>query len=79
MTYLQIINDGHIESGDIKYIGFSTKRGVAGKIGEFGSGNKFSTAWYFRNNCIPTIFSGTKQIKLDTKIELLRSYLICII
>lgn len=72
MTYLKIVNDGLIEVEDLTLIGSSTKRGVAGKIGEFGSGNKFSLAWYFRNDCIPTVFRGTKQMNIDTKVVLHR-------
>jgi hypothetical protein len=72
MTYLKIINDGLIEIEDLTLIGSSTKRGQEGKIGEFGSGNKFSLAWYFRNNCIPTVFRGIDQMKIDTKVVLHR-------
>lgn len=72
MTYLKIVNDGLIEIEDLTLIGSSTKRGVAGKIGEFGSGNKFSLAWYFRNNCVPIVFRGTEQLKIDTKVVLHR-------
>ena len=72
MTYLRIINDGLIEIEDLTLIGSSTKRGVEGKIGEFGSGNKFSLAWYFRNDCIPIVFRGTEQMKIETKVVLHR-------
>lgn len=72
MVYLKVTNDGLIETEDLTLIGSSTKRGVEGKIGEFGSGNKFSLAWYFRNNCVPKVFRGTEEMKLDTKVVLHR-------
>jgi len=68
MNYIKISNNGLIEKEDLTLIGSSTKRGVEGKIGEFGSGNKFSIAWYLRNNCLPTIFRGTKELLVDNEV-----------
>ena len=71
-TFLKITNKGLIEAEDLTLVGSSTKRGVEGKIGEFGSGNKFSLAWYFRNDAIPTIMRGTEKLDVDVKVVLHR-------
>jgi hypothetical protein len=71
-TYLKITNKGLIEAEDLTLVGSSTKRGVEGKIGEFGSGNKFSMAWYFRHGCVPVIMRGTEKLDVDVKVVLHR-------
>lgn len=72
MKYLQITNNGLIEAEDLTLVGSSTKRGVQGKIGEFGSGNKFSLAWYERNGVTPKIFRGKDPLVVSHRIVLHR-------
>ena len=72
MNYLKIVNNGLIEVEDLTLVGSSTKRGIEGKIGEFGSGNKFSLAWYERNGCTPKIFRGQEDLDVSHSIVLHR-------
>lgn len=52
---------------DLHYIGNSPKRGDKSKIGMFGSGWKYALAWLIRNDCKPKIYSGLKEITIDTE------------
>tara|TARA_R110002153_G_scaffold272158_1_gene440545 strand:- start:2204 stop:3379 length:1176 start_codon:yes stop_codon:yes gene_type:complete len=72
MNYLRIVNNGLIEKEDLTLVGSSTKRGSKDKIGEFGSGNKFSLAWFERNNCTPKIFRGKDPLIIGHDIILHR-------
>lgn len=72
MKYLKIVNNGLIEAEDLTLVGSSTKRGVNGKIGEFGSGNKFSLAWYERNGVTPTVFRGIHPLAISHRVVLHR-------
>lgn len=73
MNYLKIVNNGLIEREDLTLIGSSTKRGDDSKIGEFGSGLKYSPSWLIRNNCMPKIFRGTEEIVMGTEVVLHRN------
>lgn len=66
MKYLKIKNDGLIEDGALTLIGASSKRGEE-KIGQFGSGNKYAIAYLLRNNIEFKVFSGTNEIKVETR------------
>lgn len=71
-NYMCIKNDGLIYPEDIKLIGSSTKRGVAGKIGQFGSGWKYALAWLLRNQLTIKIFSGLEEIEVDFTVKMHR-------
>lgn len=62
-----IKNRGKIVPQDIILLGSSTKRGDGTKIGQFGSGSKFSLSWLLRNDCKPLIFSGKNPITIETR------------
>lgn len=72
MNYLVIKNQGLIEPEDLYLIGSSTKREDESKIGMFGSGWKFALAWLMRNDCLPKIISGDREIDIDFKMVLHR-------
>lgn len=78
-TYLKVSNQGLIVPEDLKLIGSSTKRGVAGKIGMFGSGWKYALAWLIRNDCAPIIYSGDKEIKIDFEVKMHRDQVVKVI
>jgi hypothetical protein len=67
MKYLAITSKGEIEPEALSLMGASTKRGDSSKIGMFGSGNKFAIAYLMRSDLTPIVFSGTREIKLDTE------------
>ena len=48
-------------------MGASSKRGDNTKIGQYGSGNKYSLAYLLRNNYEVTIMAGNFQVFLTTK------------
>jgi len=73
MNYLKISNSGLICPEDLMLIGSSTKREQSNKIGMFGSGWKYALAWMLRNDCKPTIFSGTNQINVDFNVKMHRT------
>lgn len=67
MRKIIITNKGLLSLEDLAYIGNSSKRGDNTKIGQFGSGWKYALAWLLRNDCCPKIYSGTKEISLNTE------------
>lgn len=66
MDYIIIKNKGLIVKEDLFLIGSSTKREDDSKIGMFGSGWKYALAWFLRNQCTITIYSGTTKIDINT-------------
>lgn len=67
MNYLKISNKGILDVEALTLLGASSKRGDNTKIGQYGSGNKFSLAYLLRNNYEVTIMAGNFQIFLTTK------------
>lgn len=64
--YLKISNKGQVEAQAFTLLGASTKLGSEGKIGMFGSGNKYALAYLLRNNFNVIMFSGTEEITVGT-------------
>lgn len=63
---LRISNNGEVETGAFTLLGASTKDGQD-KIGFFGSGNKYAMATLLRNSIGFRIFSGDREVVIDTK------------
>jgi hypothetical protein len=62
-----IQNDGEINIGALTLLGASTKEGVEGKIGFFGSGAKYALAVLLRERISLRIFSGEAEIEVGVK------------
>jgi len=67
MNFLEIINEGEIDVNAFTLIGASTKRDDNTKIGFFGSGLKYAISVLMRNNIPMQVYSGIKQIFVETK------------
>lgn len=67
MNYLKITNDGLMDPHALSLMGASTKRGDAGKIGFFGTGNKYALAKFLSMGLAVKIYSGTDEISVTTK------------
>lgn len=67
MKYLKISSDGIMPPEALTLVGASTKRGDSGKIGQFGSGNKFALAYLLRNNHVVKVLAGQEEIVIETK------------
>lgn len=67
--YLKISNKGEMDPQSLTLLGASSKRGEEGKIGMFGSGNKYAIAYLLRSQIGLTIYSGESQIVVHTETE----------
>lgn len=65
MKKLLIVNKGAIEPEALTLLGASTKRGDSGKIGQFGSGNKYALAYLLNTGRKIRIISGGEEIKIN--------------
>lgn len=66
MKYLSIKNKGLLDENIIFLMGASTKTEDNTKIGQFGTGLKYSLAWLLRNNIDFKIFIGENEVKIST-------------
>ena len=66
MKYIKIQNNGILDENLIFLMGASTKSNDASKIGQFGTGLKYSITWLIRNNVDFKLFLGEREIKVDT-------------
>lgn len=62
MKYLKIENNGELDIRLVALMGGTTKANDFYKIGQFGTGLKYTLAYLFRNHIQFKIFSGAKQI-----------------
>jgi hypothetical protein len=69
MKYLKISNKGLIDVRLISLMGGTTKAEDRFKLGEFGSGLKYTLAYLFRNNVDFKIFVGTEEVKVNIETE----------
>ena len=67
MKYLQITNKGEINPNALSLMGASTKRGDSGKIGFFGTGNKYALSLFLSKGLDVVINSGLTPIEISTK------------
>lgn len=69
MKYLKIENKGELDMRLITLMGGSTKSDDKSKIGEFGTGLKYSIAYLMRNNIDLKIFIGEQEVTFGTEQE----------
>lgn len=72
MKYLKIQNDGLLDIRLVALMGGTTKSKDKYKIGQFGTGLKYTLAYLFRNNLDFEIFVGTEPIAITTESEIIR-------
>jgi hypothetical protein len=73
MKYLKIQNDGELDIRLVALMGGTTKSNDKYKIGQFGTGLKYTLAFLFRNNLDFKIFVGNKEVKVHTEKEEIRN------
>lgn len=69
MKYLKIQNDGELDIRLIALMGGTTKAKDKFKIGQFGTGLKYTLAFLFRNNIDFKIFVGKEEAKISIEKE----------
>lgn len=72
MKYLKIQNDGELDIRLVALMGGTTKASDKYKIGQFGTGLKYTLAFLFRNNLSFKIMVGNKEVKIHTEKEEIR-------
>lgn len=72
MKYLKIQNDGELDIRLVALMGGTTKANDKYKIGQFGTGLKYTLAFLFRNNLLFKIFVGNQEVKVHTEKEEIR-------
>ncbi|HEX6427974.1 MAG TPA: hypothetical protein VF008_09830 [Niastella sp.] len=81
MKYLKIQNDGELDIRLVALMGGTTKANDKYKIGQFGTGLKYTLAFLFRNNLSFKIFCGENEVDISTEVENIRGQnfeIICI-
>lgn len=69
MKYLKIQNDGILDIRLVALMGGTTKTNDKYKIGQFGTGLKYTLAYLLRNNVDFKIFSGETKVNIGTEVE----------
>jgi hypothetical protein len=72
MKYLRIANDGILDIRLVALMGGTTKANDVFKIGQFGTGLKYTLAFLFRNNLHFRIFAGMDEISISLDEEVIR-------
>lgn len=72
MKYLKISNKGLLDIRLVQLMGGTTKANDKLKIGQFGTGLKYTLAFMLRNNIDFKIFINAIEVKLSTKKEIIR-------
>lgn len=72
MKYLKIKNIGQLEIKLVALLGGTTKAKDKFKIGQFGTGLKYTLAYLFRNNLDFKIFIGEEEVKVHIEKEEIR-------
>jgi hypothetical protein len=73
MKYLKIQNDGVLDIRLVALMGGTTKASDRYKIGQFGTGLKYTLAFLYRNNLGFKIFAGEQEVMLHTETENIRN------
>lgn len=72
MKYLKIKNNGELDIRLVALMGGTTKANDTFKIGQFGTGLKYTLAFLFRNNLDFKIFVGKDEVKVSLEREIIR-------
>ena len=72
MKYLKIQNDGVLDIRLVALMGGTTKSNDEFKIGQFGTGLKYTLAFLYRNNLDFKIFAGKDEVKIHLEKETIR-------
>lgn len=72
MKYLKIQNDGELDIRLVALMGGTTKASDKFKIGQFGTGLKYTLAFLFRNNLDFKIMVGQSEVMIHTEKEEIR-------
>ncbi len=72
MKYLKITNEGELDIRLVALMGGTTKSKDKFKIGQFGTGLKYTLAYLYRNNLDFKIFVGKDEVKIHTEKEIIR-------
>lgn len=72
MKYLKISNNGLLDIRLVALMGGTTKANDKFKIGQFGTGLKYTLAFLYRNNLDFKIFVGEDEVKLHLEQEEIR-------
>lgn len=72
MKYLKIQNDGELDIRLVALMGGTTKSNDEFKIGQWGSGLKYTLAYLIKNNLLFHIFIGETEVKISTETEVIR-------
>jgi hypothetical protein len=81
MKYLKIKNKGILDIRLVALMGGTTKANDQYKIGQFGTGLKYTLAYLIRNNIDFHIFAGQEKVSIETVTEVIREQtfnIICI-
>lgn len=73
MRYLKIQNNGVLDIRLVALMGGTTKSTDEFKIGQFGTGLKYTLAFLYRNNLDFKIFAGTEEVKTHIEKEEIRN------
>lgn len=72
MKYLKISNNGELDIRLVALMGGTTKANDKYKIGQFGTGLKYTLAFLFRNNLAFKIFVGSEEVKIHLDCEIIK-------
>jgi hypothetical protein len=72
MKYLKIQNNGELDIRLVALMGGTTKSKDKYKIGQFGTGLKYTLAFLFRNNIDFKILVGTEEVKITLEKEIIK-------
>lgn len=71
MKYLKIKNNGILDIRLVALMGGTTKANNEFKIGQFGTGLKYTLAWLTRNNIDFHIYLGNQKVEVKTEQEII--------
>lgn len=73
MKFLKITNTGELDIRLVALMGGTTKANDQYKIGQFGTGLKYTLAYLFRNNLQFKILSGIKNVEIHLETEVIKN------